>query len=61
MILRYSQIHGNDNHVWSVLSTLRDAGLTLKAAKCQFAQGVIQYLGHTIGNGEMRPLEAKVK
>lgn len=35
--------------------------LTLKAAKCQFAQGIIQYLGHTIGNGERRPLETKVK
>lgn len=48
-------------HVLKVLTALRESGLTLKAAKCQFAQGKVQYLGHEIGNGQMRPVEAKVK
>lgn len=47
-------------HVHDVLQTLKDAGLTLRASKCQFARGTVQYLGDMIGSGQMRPMEAKV-
>lgn len=47
-------------HLRTVLQRFREAGLTVKAQKCQLARGSINYLGHVIGQGERRPAEAKV-
>ncbi len=33
----------------------------MKASKCQWAKETVQYLGHKIGGGKVRPLEARVE
>ncbi len=35
--------------------------MTVNLAKCSFAQATINYLGKVVGNGEVRPLSAKVQ
>lgn len=47
-------------HLRAVLTRLREAGLTVKAPKCQLAQAEVLYLGHVIGRGRRRPSEMKV-
>ena len=47
-------------HVHSVLQRLRGAGLTIKPKKCQFAMDHCTYLGHVVGNGEVRPEKSKI-
>ena len=42
-------------HVRSVLRTLKEAGLTAKPQKCQFAMSRCTYLGHTVGGGKVSP------
>lgn len=48
------------DHIRQVLSRLRKAGLTVKPRKCQFAMAQCVYLGHIVGNGEVRPEKSKV-
>ena len=38
-------------HVRQFLSTMRDAGLTLKLEKCDFAKSQVTFVGHIIGSG----------
>lgn len=47
-------------HLRSVLSRLREAGLTVKAEKCQLGRREVSYLGHVVGNGLRRPSEIKL-
>lgn len=47
-------------HLRAVLNRLREAGLTVKASKCQLVQAEVTYLGHVIGQGNRRPSEVKV-
>ena len=49
------------SHIETVLSRLQQAGLTVKASKCQWMQGKVMYLGHLIGQGEIQTLQAKVQ
>ena len=39
----------------AVLGVLKEAGLTVKPAKCHFAMKECCYLGHVVGNGQVRP------
>lgn len=39
---------------------LVEASLTLNLAKCEFGQATITYLGREVGQGQVRPVEAKV-
>ena len=48
-------------HVRNVLEKLRQAGLTVKQKKCQFATARCAYLGHVIGSGEVRPEHSKLQ
>ena len=48
------------SHIDTVLSRIRQAGLRVKASKCQWMQGKVMYLGHLIGQREIQPLHAKV-
>ena len=48
------------SHLRSILQRLRDAGLTAKPAKCQLGMHECVYLGHIVGNGEVRPEMQKV-
>ena len=38
-------------HLRSFLTTIRDAGLTLSLAKCEFGQAEVRLLGHLVGSG----------
>ncbi len=44
----------------AVFKCLNEASLTLNLAKCEFARAVITYLGKLVGQGQVRPVEAKV-
>jgi len=48
-------------HIQMVFDRIREAGLTLKKAKCVFATAEIEYLGHTVGLGKVAPRLAKVE
>ncbi len=43
-----------------VFKRLENASLTLNLAKCDFGQATITYLGREVGQGQVRPIEAKV-
>ena len=49
------------HHVSLVLNGLLQHKLTVKLIKCHFACKYVDYLGHTVGQGVMFPLMAKVK
>ena len=38
-----------------VLGQLRQAGLTVKARKCEFGASKCVYLGHIVGSGTVKP------
>ncbi len=38
---------------------LAEVSLTLNLAKCEFGQATITYLGKEVGQGQVRPVEAK--
>ncbi len=42
------------------MSVSLNASLTVNLAKCEFGQATITYLGKEVGQGQVRPLEAKV-
>ncbi|XP_078242735.1 uncharacterized protein LOC144587127 [Pogona vitticeps] len=48
-------------HLELVLQRLSAAGLTVKASKCQLGSPEIKYLGHMVGGGMIKPLEAKIE
>ncbi len=43
-----------------VFGRLVNASLTLNLAKCEFAKAVVAYLCKCVGQGQVRPVEAKV-
>ncbi|KAJ1172733.1 hypothetical protein NDU88_004576 [Pleurodeles waltl] len=44
-----------------VLQALQQAGLTIKASKCQIGQGSVVYLRQLVGGGKVQPLQAKIE
>ncbi|CAI5771464.1 Hypothetical predicted protein [Podarcis lilfordi] len=48
-------------HLGIVLQRIKEAGLTIKASKCQIGGLTIQYLGHMVGGRVMKLLETKKK
>ena len=40
---------------------LTEAKLTINLSKCEFAQATVTYLGHVVGQGEVRPVQAKIE
>ena len=48
-------------HIQRILQKLREAGLTVKPRKCQFGMIRCSYLGHVVGNGEVRPEQCKLE
>ena len=48
-------------YISTILHHLAKAGLTVKPKKCQFAMNTCTYLGHIVGNGEVRPEVAKLE
>ncbi|CAM5162400.1 unnamed protein product [Natator depressus] len=47
-------------HLQKVFNRIREAGLTVKAKKCQIGLNRVTYLGHQVGQGTINPLQAKV-
>ncbi len=43
-----------------VFERLAKANLTLNLAKCDFGQATVTYLGKEVGQGQVRPVEAKI-
>lgn len=41
------------NHIDEILSTLVDAGVTLRISKCTFSNDKVEYLGHAICPGKL--------
>ena len=61
-VLVYSEtFEAHLNHVYRCIVAMRDAGLLLKARKCSFFDHIVEYLGHIVGNGEMRMTMKKVR
>ena len=44
----------------SLFDRLRDANLTVNLAKCEFAKATVTYLGKVVGQGQVRPIQAKI-
>ena len=47
-------------HLRAIFESIRRAGLTVKARKCQLAMQECVYLGHIVGNGVVRPEISKI-
>ena len=48
-------------HVREVLQRLRDNNLTAKPKKCKFGMRECTYLGHVVGNGQVKPDPEKLR
>ncbi|XP_031756161.1 uncharacterized protein LOC116410219 [Xenopus tropicalis] len=48
------------SHLSQVLGKIKTAGLTIKPGKCQIGMTEVQYLGHRVGGGTLRPDTGKV-
>lgn len=47
-------------HLSSVLLALRNANLAARPSKCSFGYRTLEFLGHLVGNGKIRPTQDKV-
>ncbi|KAJ1130414.1 hypothetical protein NDU88_008767 [Pleurodeles waltl] len=47
-------------HLFKLLEALQQAGLTIKASRCQIGQGSVVYLGHQVGSGQVAPLQPQI-
>ena len=45
----------------TLFKRLDQANLTINLAKCQFGHATIEYLGHVVGNGTVKPVDAKIR
>ena len=61
-ILIYSDDWDNNKmHIRKVFEVLREAKLYLKMSKCEFIRKILIYLGHIVGEGQLRIDPAKVE
>jgi hypothetical protein len=44
-----------------VLTRIRDAGLTIKRVKWEFASAQVEYLGHIVGKNQIKPRMARIQ
>jgi hypothetical protein len=61
-LIVYSQTW--DEHVQQIqllFQKLSDANLTVNLGKCEFCAATVTYLGHIVGQGEVKPIQAKVE
>ena len=47
-------------HIKAALTRLREHGLTAGPSKCYFAFNTIKYLGYSLGNNTLSPLENRI-
>jgi len=53
-----------DEHVRRIralFDRLIKAGLSVNLAKCEFGKATVTFLGHIVGQGQLKPLEAKIE
>ena len=48
------------DQIRELFQRLSSARLTINLAKCEFGKATVTYLGHVVGGGQVRPLDAKV-
>lgn len=48
------------SRIQALLECLADGNLTVNLAKCEFAKATVTYLGKVVGQGHVRPVDAKV-
>ena len=61
-IVIYSTTFENHlKHLEQVFHKLLNSGLTAKPSKCKIFHAQVPYLGHLVGHGTIRPLQAKVE
>ena len=58
-------VHSNSfeehlSHIRALFVKLTDANLTVSLVKSEFCHAVVEYLGHIVGNGQVKPVFAKV-
>ena len=51
----------HDQALEELFVRIRDFGLHLSPAKCFYGQQTTQFLGYTVGSGQLKPTEAKLK
>ena len=61
IVIHSSSFEDHLNHITDVLVRLRESGLTAGSSKCFFAFHEIKYLGLSLGNNVLHPLEDRVK
>ena len=59
-------IHSNcwadhEKHLRSVLTKIKEAGLTAKPSKCSVGHAKVQFMGHLVGKGVIHPLQSKIE
>ena len=47
--------------IQQLFDRLRDANLTVNLAECEFPKATVTYLGKRVGQGQVRPVQAKVR
>jgi hypothetical protein len=45
----------------ALFERLRKANLSVHLGKCEFGKGTVTFLGHEVGRGQVRPIQAKVE
>ncbi len=48
-------------HLGIMFSRMAEENLTIKFKKCQYGNSTCPFLGHDVGQGTIKPLEAKVQ
>ena len=61
MIIYSKSWEDHKKHISEVLQHLREAGLTVKAKKCQLDMTECVYLGRVLGNGTVLPELGKIE
>ena len=60
-VIIYSMNWEDHKHTMKeIFARLKQAHLTINLAKCDFIHATVEYLGHVVGQGCVRPIEAKV-
>ena len=54
-------IEAHDNRLHAVFQRLQQAGIALNREKCLFSQSSVKFVGHLVGQGEVKPDPDKVK
>ena len=48
-------------HIEQIFKAFSSENIKLKKSKCQFSKSKVNYLGHTIGHNEVRPLKSNIE